>query len=302
MVPLPLKELSILSGLSAVLIAATQIAVPDGWHLLGAYGYWLVRIALEAALFIGSLQIAVQIAGVQRHRFVLVLATSLATLAPFVLATTAMDIILGLPELERLPMVGVPFEGEGNAHPVGDRLVVFVYELGFLLDNHLALCLLITAPWILRQGAETEDSAAEASSEGREETRPHGSGHVSASIPAEDQGASEEVTSPPATPFLQQLEPAFETRLLRAEAQEHYVRLIGEAETRMILFRFADLMKLLPEEMGSQVHRSHWVAHDGVEHCYRDGSNLRLKMKDGSTVPVSRSNATSAMERFGTSS
>ncbi|MEP0400326.1 MAG: hypothetical protein ABJD82_11750, partial [Marinobacter sp.] len=171
LVPLPLKELSILSGLSAVLIAATQIAVPNGWHLLGAYGYWLVRIALEAALFVGGLQVAVQIAGVQRHRFALVLATCLTTLVPFVLATTAMDIILGLPELERLPMVGVPFEGPQNAHPVGDRLVIFVYELCFLLDNHLALCLLITAPWILRQGAETEASAAKASSE-----KPQGAG------------------------------------------------------------------------------------------------------------------------------
>ncbi|WP_153771956.1 LytTR family DNA-binding domain-containing protein [Labrenzia sp. CE80] len=299
MVPLPLKELSILSGLSAVLIAATQIAVPDGWHLLGAYGYWLVRIALEAALFVGGLQIAAQIAGVQRRRFVLVLATSLATLAPFVLAITAMDIILGLPELERLPMVGVPFEGEGNAHPVGDRLVVFVYELGYLLDNHLALCLLITAPWILRQKTRSEDSAAEAPAEGHEVTSPRKAGQ---GTPAKDEVTSGKATSPQTTPFLQQLEPAFETRLLRAEAQEHYVRLIGEAETRMILFRFADLMKLLPEEMGSQVHRSHWVAHAGVDHCYRDGSNLRLKMKDGSTVPVSRSNAKSAMERFGTSS
>ncbi len=57
----------------------------------------------------------------------------------------------------------------------------------------------------------------------------------------------------------------------------------------MVLCRFSDALRDLSSADGVQVHRSHWVAHTAIAEVFRDGSNLRLRLKSGDIVPVSRS-------------
>ena len=67
------------------------------------------------------------------------------------------------------------------------------------------------------------------------------------------------------------------------------MRLKTSEETRMVLNRFADVLRDLPEEAGIRVHRSHWVAINAVKEAFRDGANLKLKLVTDDVVPVSRS-------------
>ena len=132
-------------------------------------------------------------------------------------------------------------------------------ELIYLSDNHVALCLLLSVPrFIFSQGY------AKARGEG-------------AGAPA------------PAESFLSTLEPPLRGELQWVEAQEHYVRLVTAEENRLVLHRFSDIVRELQAEEGIQVHRSHWVAFSAIGKTFKDGTNLRVRLRSGDTVPVSRS-------------
>ncbi|WP_417686955.1 LytTR family DNA-binding domain-containing protein [Roseibium sp.] len=285
---LPLKPMVLLAGLAAALIAATQTPIPPGWSVAAVYAYWFVRIAIEAAVIIAGLHLIASSAAHPWKRALAALGVALATLVPFVLAVTAMDIILGLPELEQLEISstqgGLDVALAPDPSAVGDRLTVFLFELFYLLDNHLVLTCIVAVPWIMQ-------AAPQASAE------TPANDHERAPIVQGQLAADPAMHSAPAA-VLTLLEPPFDDTLLRAEAQEHYVRLVGASQTRMVLLRFNDLVRQLPETMGMRVHRSHWVSTDAVEQLYRDGNNLRLRLKDGTSVPVSRRNARKAEALF----
>lgn len=82
--------------------------------------------------------------------------------------------------------------------------------------------------------------------------------------------------------------PAGFGRLLALKGEDHYVRVIGEARDVMILLRLRDAITLLPGHDGLQVHRSWWVARAAVAGSVRDGRALRLRLSNGSEVPVAR--------------
>lgn len=237
--------------LAALLIAASNVGQPNNVSLLGGYAYWVVRIAIESALFILVRDAIERNLGGAQPRWRIAGAATLISLVPFVLAITALDIVLGYPELG----------AENAAAATSSKLNEFGLELIFLLDNHIVLCLLLTIPRLLLTNEGPRN--------------------------VEAPEISNPVAPSRATMFTE-LDPPLKGELLWAEAQEHYVRLTTSEETRMVLIRFADVLRDLPDDWGIQVHRSHWVSTNAVKEAFREGANVRLRLQTNDVVPVSR--------------
>ncbi len=102
----------------------------------------------------------------------------------------------------------------------------------------------------------------------------------------------------PAHPFLRRLPPGLGAELLCLEMQDHYVRVQTAAGSTLLLMRFRDALAELGD-LGLPVHRSWWVAHDAIAALEPDGRSLRLRLTDGSHVPVSRANAPAVRDAVG---
>ena len=240
------KSIVIVAVLSAFLIASHETTTVEFGGIVGNYFYWLVRIAIEAAFFIGVLTVITKYgANFLSRRLIFGLAI-LVSHIPFVLTITALDIVLGLPEL-----------GLDSTAPVDtSRFGVFGLELLYLLDNHIIICLIVSLP---RFYISTPESKSEMKSQ-------IGSGT-----------------------FLSTIEPPLAGSLLWVEAQEHYVRITTDEESRMVLARFSDIVRELEGQDGMQVHRSHWVARKAIVKQEKIGQGVALSLKTGNSVPVSRS-------------
>ncbi len=92
----------------------------------------------------------------------------------------------------------------------------------------------------------------------------------------------------PVPRLLQRLEPDLQGRLWSISVRDHYVDLATDRGSASLLLRLGDAIAEADPEPGGQVHRSHWVAWDAVEGVERDGSKLRLRLRSGQVVPVSR--------------
>ncbi|MCP5081823.1 MAG: LytTR family transcriptional regulator [Alphaproteobacteria bacterium] len=77
--------------------------------------------------------------------------------------------------------------------------------------------------------------------------------------------------------------------LLYLSMQDHYVEVVTIKGAALILLRFQEALDELKGYEGLQIHRSHWAAFDAVEELQREGGKLLLKMRDGTSLPVSRS-------------
>ena len=246
-----LFAIAVLCGL---LIAASNVGHVGTAPVYTAYFYWLVRVLMEAALFVAFREVIEKFAPATLSQLSVTALAILTSHFPFVLAVTTFDIVLGFPEL------GLDAAGQGTSL----RLAEFGLELVYLLDNHVVFCLLLSMPRFLA----LRNSAF-------------------AIGPNGEAGAPAFGAQPGS--FLKNLDPPLCGTILRAEAQEHYVRLITSSETRMVLHRFADIIRELPKGTGLRVHRSHWVAFAAISEFYKDGPNLRLRLLTGNTIPVSRS-------------
>jgi hypothetical protein len=108
-----------------------------------------------------------------------------------------------------------------------------------------------------------------------------------------------EEAQPVSLPTSQGEEPApaarFEDRLpigfgnlLALKGEDHYVRAIGAAREELILIRLRDAIAELGGVPGLQVHRSWWVARDGVAKINRQARAMTLTLTNGVDVPVAR--------------
>jgi len=70
-----------------------------------------------------------------------------------------------------------------------------------------------------------------------------------------------------------------------------YVRIHSEAGEHMLLMRLSDSEDFTAPLEGLKPHRSWWVAADGVEEIIRSGGKLKIRLKSGKDVPVSREGA-----------
>jgi hypothetical protein len=249
-----------MSLLLAWLLAAHQGTQFQGYNVFSTYLYWTCRILIELAMFI-TVFIALE-KYLTKYlsvwlRFGLAI---LCSLIPFTLIITAFDLIIGLPEL------GL----NGPSYISTSRVREFGFELLFLLDNHILFCLLIFLPrllTLLSGHTNVKELLYEATK-------------ISEQVEVKD-------THYPDT-FFDTLEPRLTGSLCCMEAQEHYIQVISSEESRMVLHRFSDAVRLMPMFLGMQVHRSHWVAHSAVQEVIVDGQSMKLKLSCGKSVPVSR--------------
>lgn len=106
---------------------------------------------------------------------------------------------------------------------------------------------------------------------------------------------AEEATGDAATPaaassprFLKRLKPTLGRRLIRLSMQDHYVEAVTDRGAQLVLMRLSDAVEELEGAAGWRIHRSHWVAEEEIEAVLREGGKTRLRMTDGSVLPVSR--------------
>ncbi|MCF6292162.1 MAG: LytTR family transcriptional regulator [Robiginitomaculum sp.] len=76
--------------------------------------------------------------------------------------------------------------------------------------------------------------------------------------------------------------------LYAISSEDHYLRIQTERGSDLILMRLGDAMAELDGYDGMQVHRSWWVARQGVEKIEREQNRVFLILRDGTKVPVSR--------------
>ena len=110
-------------------------------------------------------------------------------------------------------------------------------------------------------------------------------------------GEAEVEDRDPVPAFLERLPIKYRTAELHAiSSEDHYLRVHTSLGEEMILMRLADAVRELSGADGLQVHRSWWVAKQGVQEEKRvDGRSL-LVLPSGTEVPVSRSYRAKAKE------
>ncbi len=78
--------------------------------------------------------------------------------------------------------------------------------------------------------------------------------------------------------------------------QDHYVDVRTDKGGTLVLMRLADAIAETEGVAGLQIHRSHWVALEGIEKAVRRDGRLLLRMRDGTELPVSRTFAPAVRE------
>ncbi len=252
------KFVVITALLAGLLLGAGQTIDGEPASVLVSYIYWILRVLVEAGLFFAILL------GFERYLSkgtpfsVTVGLAILFSHLIFVPMITAIDIVLGFPEL-----------GIGSTDPAGIKpAAAFGWELVYLLDNHIFLCLLLCLPRFLGKPAAAQQN---------EIAQNVGDGNASNRL-------------------IDRLSPPLSGKVQWIEAQEHYVRIITDEEVRMELCRFSDIVADLSAEEGMQTHRSHWVSHSAIESHRKDGQSLQLILHSGDVVPVSRSHRAAVLE------
>lgn len=98
--------------------------------------------------------------------------------------------------------------------------------------------------------------------------------------------------------LLRRLDPGLQGDLWAITVRDHYVDVQTSAGKASLLLRFSDAIAEAEPVAGAQVHRSHWVAWDGVGSVCREGGKMRLALKNGLQVPVSRNHRDKVDARF----
>ena len=102
------------------------------------------------------------------------------------------------------------------------------------------------------------------------------------------QPASETLRDP-VRHFLENLPIKYRDAELYAIASEdHYLRVYTDKGEELILMRLADAVHNLDGAKGLQTHRSWWVNATGLEEVKKENGQMKLILKSGTAVPVSR--------------
>ncbi|AZS20280.1 MULTISPECIES: LytTR family DNA-binding domain-containing protein [unclassified Caulobacter] len=86
------------------------------------------------------------------------------------------------------------------------------------------------------------------------------------------------------------------SNVLYLKMEDHYVRIRTEHGSRLEMGPLARVTAMLATVEGLQTHRSWWVARRAIVGVQRDGRNLRLRLVDGETAPVSRASVAKLRE------
>jgi len=262
-----------------LLLGAHQREAFAEFSLAFNYGYWVVRLLMAYLMFAGCL-LLLEIAPLASRLAWgwLALASALVTLPFFTLSVTMLDMLLGLPELG-LQGFGVD-SGNAELYSATGMSGRFVLESLYHLDNHLALCALIVLPRLLLPAPAV--AVEEPAVKSPETSRPPGRASIASSAPA----------------FLQRFDPPLQGPVLAVQAQEHYVRVITAEGALCTLYRFSDALREMERFSGLQVHRSFWVADDGVAAIKAGKRGMKIVLRNGEEVPVSARHADVVQRRY----
>lgn len=246
-----------------MLLASHQLSQNTELGLVVNYVYWICRVLVEAGIFVAVLVGIERYLGQLMPEWGLFVMAIVVSLVPFALSITAFDLIIGMPE------IGLNDDTPGN----GSTAKAFGFELVYLFDNHAVLCLMLLLPRLINAYTSIEPTIN------------------SGSIAVDETPAVSNL-------FIESFDPPLLGELCSVEAQEHYVQVVSSEESRMVLYRFSDVVRQLPEALGMQVHRSHWVAHSAVKETVLQGQTMKLALNNGQFVPVSRSFRHAVESRF----
>jgi len=96
------------------------------------------------------------------------------------------------------------------------------------------------------------------------------------------------------TEFLSKLPAALRRDILALEAEDHYVRVHTLHGSALILMRLADAAAIIDPRLGLRVHRSWWVAKDGVRTVERTPGRAIARLVDDTGVPISKTHLSAA--------
>ncbi len=94
--------------------------------------------------------------------------------------------------------------------------------------------------------------------------------------------------------FMSKLPAALRRDIIALEAEDHYVRVHTLHGSALILMRLADAAALIDPRLGLRVHRSWWVAKDGVRTLERTPRRAMARLVDDTAVPISRTHLSAA--------
>jgi len=92
----------------------------------------------------------------------------------------------------------------------------------------------------------------------------------------------------PSDRFFKRLKPVLGRDLVCLSMQDHYVEVKTKLGAQLVLMRFSDALEELTDQPGWRIHRSHWVAENGVADIRREGGKTFIITTDDSELPVSR--------------
>lgn len=94
--------------------------------------------------------------------------------------------------------------------------------------------------------------------------------------------------------FLSKLPIEMRRDILALEAEDHYLRVHTLHGSALILMRLADAAARIDPRLGLRIHRSWWVAKDGVRALETASGRGTAWLVDGAAVPISRAHLPAA--------
>lgn len=118
--------------------------------------------------------------------------------------------------------------------------------------------------------------------------------------PVQEQSAPEDAGAAPQYPpeFMSKLPPDLRRDIIALEAEDHYVRVHTLHGSALVLMRLADAAALIDSRLGLRVHRSWWVAKDGVRGLEATSGRAVARLVDDRAVPISRTHLPAARDAF----
>ena len=106
--------------------------------------------------------------------------------------------------------------------------------------------------------------------------------------PTSNTQPAEEKTEFELPKFLRRSEWNLGTEVIALSAEDHYIRVHTPLGNDLVLYRFSDAISEMPNSLGMQVHRSHWVRTSAIEDFWKEGNLYRISISEGLTFPVSK--------------
>lgn len=85
--------------------------------------------------------------------------------------------------------------------------------------------------------------------------------------------------------------------IVALEAEDHYLRIHTTLGSDLVLMRLSDAIATIGPDLGLQVHRSWWVAHDAICEVIRSEQRSHVKLRNGLLVPVGRTYSAAVRSR-----